>query len=55
MLTPPGRSEPQAPPAPGILAAAVAELPELDGAVDTRQRRPLARHPRGRQREPVGA
>lgn len=32
MLTPPSRSEPQAPPAPGILAATVAELPELDGA-----------------------
>ncbi len=31
MLTPPSR-EPQAPPAPGILAATVAELPELDGA-----------------------
>jgi hypothetical protein len=31
MLTPPSRSEPQAPPAPGILAATVAELPELDG------------------------
>ena len=31
MLTPPGR-EPKAPPAPGILAATVAELPELDGA-----------------------
>ena len=28
----PGRREPQAPPAPGILAATVAELPELDGA-----------------------
>ena len=26
------RSEPQPPPAPGILAATVAELPELDGA-----------------------
>lgn len=32
MLTPPRRSEPLAPPAPGILAATVAELPELDGA-----------------------
>jgi hypothetical protein len=31
MLTPPSR-EPQAPPAPGILAATVAELPEMDGA-----------------------
>jgi len=31
MLTPPSR-EPRAPPAPGILAATVAELPELDGA-----------------------
>ena len=31
MLMPPSR-EPQAPPAPGILAATVAELPELDGA-----------------------
>ena len=31
MLTPSSR-EPQPPPAPGILAAAVAELPELDGA-----------------------
>jgi hypothetical protein len=31
MLTPPSR-EPQPPPAPGILAATVAELPELDGA-----------------------
>ena len=31
MLAPP-RREPQAPPAPGILAATVAELPELDGA-----------------------
>ena len=31
MLTPPSR-EPQAPPAPGILAATAAELPELDGA-----------------------
>ena len=92
MLTPPSR-EPQAP-APGLLAATVAELPELDGAtiaiaglhhgergtimhllatgvtleddwpyargvrplpsaVDTRQRRPLARHSPG-QREPVG-
>ena len=32
MLTPPRRSEPQAPPAPDILAAIVAELPEIDGA-----------------------
>ena len=32
MLTAPSRSEPQPPPAPDILAAAVAELPELDGA-----------------------
>jgi hypothetical protein len=32
MLTPPSRSEPQAPPAPRLLAATVAELPELDGA-----------------------
>ena len=31
MLTPPGCG-PKAPPAPGILAATVAELPELDGA-----------------------
>ena len=31
MLTPPSR-EPTAPPAPGILAATAAELPELDGA-----------------------
>jgi hypothetical protein len=31
MLTPPSR-EPQPPPGPGILAATVAELPELDGA-----------------------
>ncbi len=31
MLTPPSR-EPKAPPGPGILAATVAELPELDGA-----------------------
>jgi hypothetical protein len=31
MLTPPGR-QPQPPPAPGLLAAAVAELPGLDGA-----------------------
>jgi hypothetical protein len=31
MLAPPGR-EPQPPPAPAILAAAVTELPELDGA-----------------------
>ena len=31
MLTPPSR-EPKAPPAPGILAATAAELPELDGA-----------------------
>jgi len=31
MLTPPSR-EPQPLPAPGILAAPVAELPELDGA-----------------------
>ena len=108
MLTPPSR-EPQPPPAPGILPAPVAELPELDGvktaivglhhkpaemfqapspargtvhhlphapashrphaggrlalhhrarapdsAVDTRQRRPLARHPPGRPHEPVG-
>ena len=32
MLTPPSGKEPQAPPAPDILAATVAELPELDGA-----------------------
>jgi len=32
MLAPPGRNEPQAPPASRILAATVAELPELDGA-----------------------
>ncbi len=32
MLTPLSRSESQAPPAPDILAATVAELPELDGA-----------------------
>jgi hypothetical protein len=32
MLTPRRRREPPAPPAPGILAATVAELPELDGA-----------------------
>jgi hypothetical protein len=32
LLAPPRRREPWAPPAPGMLAAAVAELPELDGA-----------------------
>jgi len=32
MLARPRRSEPRVPPAPDILAAAVAELPELDGA-----------------------
>ena len=32
MLTPPGRGGSPAPPVPGILAATVAELPELDGA-----------------------
>ena len=92
MLTPPAASRSRRP-APGILAATVAELPELDGAkiaiaglhhgergtimhllatgvtleggwptggqapasaVDTRQRRPLARHSPGRRREPVG-
>jgi hypothetical protein len=32
LLTPPPGREPRAPSAPGMLAAAVAELPELDGA-----------------------
>ncbi len=32
LLTPPSRREPRAPPAPALLAAAMAELPELDGA-----------------------